>query len=244
MCIRDRICGELINMVGYLEAAPTTNYWNSNVLQDDFLIMTDSNSRIHFSTIQNSNIPSAVCIEGSNLICSGNVTACNVYSTNIATLSNSAMFGEGSNFTMVWTGAITIPSQSYSTQTSWSFSTGLSHCPNAAMSNLVSVSLSNGWMKPPIKGIYTFNYCTGYVILPSGFQQNYVNQSNSIYPGSFIRTSSSGTNPNNLSGSFTTIGNPAIGDSFRLSRYNSNGTQSNATQWYSSISMTLQQALQ
>lgn len=80
-------------MKAYIEVSATACNYGNNIVQDDFLIRTvDSNTRIHVITNSNSAAPSAICIDGSNLNCSGNVTACN-----ITALSNLSLW-DSNNF--------------------------------------------------------------------------------------------------------------------------------------------------
>lgn len=66
-------------MPALIEVAPSVNYVNSNVLQDDLIFRaSSSNKQIVFSTTSNSAAPAAAAIWGSNLSVAGVFSACNI----------------------------------------------------------------------------------------------------------------------------------------------------------------------
>jgi hypothetical protein len=238
-----------------IEVAQSNSWWQSNVLAGDCIIRaTNSNMSIYMSTDSNAaymplgvhdGVVTIPNLSNPQLTWSSNTayTACNAlssyssaltYCSNTSTTaSNSTFTQRNSNFCMTWGGGIALGSNQYVYQTTnWNFLTGFSYCPNSGISNLVASCMSNGRMKPPIKGLYSFDYTMGLTTY-TGYQQVWFDQSNAqlLIP----RAATCGSNIMNLAGSFTSVCSP--GDT--VCRVIGNFSPSNNTQWYSTVSMTL-----
>jgi hypothetical protein len=232
-----------------IEVASSSAWWQSNVIDGDCILRaTDSNRSICMSANSNASyVPLSVhdgvvtipTLSNPQLIMSAYIgaVASNIISygttcSNIATAAlNSTNAYTMSNFSLLWAGSNSIGSGAYY----YGFPgatlvPALSYCPNTAMSNLVAGCWSNGFLKTPMKGMYTFEWCMNFSnVRPGNMQVLFIN-------GSYSLAASDASAAKSLSASITMPCN----DGFTMQRLVHNAVgATTVTLSNSYISMTL-----